>query len=52
MQTFLLLFQAVTELLRLVPATALVLTKDSNGRMMSEEEIPIALVQAGDTLKV
>ena len=44
--------QAVTELLRLAPSTAVLLTKDEHGRTVSEEEVPTALVQRGDLLKV
>ncbi|KAK9826100.1 hypothetical protein WJX81_003066 [Elliptochloris bilobata] len=44
--------QAVTELLKLAPATAVLLTLDADGRVTSEEEVPAALVQRGDHLKV
>lgn len=43
--------QAVQELLRLAPPTALLLTTDSDGRVMGEEEVPVALVQRRDLLK-
>lgn len=43
--------QAIQELLRLAPPAALLLTTDEEGRVLSEEEIPIALVQRGDLLK-
>lgn len=44
--------QAVQKLLRLAPATALLLTVDGDGRVTAEEEVPVALVQRGDLLKV
>jgi hypothetical protein len=44
--------QAVQQLLRLAPATAVLLTLDADGHVVEEEEIPIALVQRGDLLKV
>lgn len=40
------------QLLRLAPATAVLLTVDEVGRVVQEEEVPIALVQRGDLLKV
>lgn len=40
------------QLLRLAPATALLLTTDPDGHVTAEEEVPIALVQRGDLLKV
>ena len=43
--------QAIQELLRLAPPTALLLTTNEEGRILSEEEVPIALVQHGDLLK-
>lgn len=44
--------QAVTELLKLAPSTAVLLTRDQNGHTTAEEEVPMALVQQGDLLKV
>ena len=44
--------QAVTELLKLAPSTAVLLTRDKNGITTAEEEVPVALVQQGDLLKV
>ena len=44
--------QAVQALLRLAPATALLLTTDEDGRVTAEEDVPVALVQRGDLLKV
>ncbi|KAK9904210.1 hypothetical protein WJX75_006837 [Coccomyxa subellipsoidea] len=44
--------QAVTELLKLAPSTATLVTCDDSGRVMSEEEVPTALIQRGDLLKV
>ena len=44
--------QAVTELLKLAPSTAVLLTRDENGHTTAEEEVPVALVQQGDLLKV
>lgn len=43
--------EAVTELLKLVPHTTLLLIKDAKGRTVLEEEVPVALVQHGDLLK-
>ena len=40
------------QLLRLAPATALLLTTDPDGHVNAEEEVPISLVQRGDLLKV
>lgn len=42
----------MTELLKLAPATAVLLTMDADGRITAEEEVPVALVQRGDHLKV
>ena len=42
----------MTELLKLAPATAVLLTIDAGGRVVAEEEVPAALVQRGDHLKV
>ena len=42
----------MTELLKLAPATAVLLTLDAGGRVTAEEEVPVALVQRGDHLKV
>lgn len=44
--------QAVTELLKLAPSTAVLLTRDENGHTTGEQEVPAALVQQGDLLKV
>ena len=44
--------QAVTELLRLAPSTAVLLTRDEAGRTLAEQEVPLALVQRADLLKV
>lgn len=44
--------QAVTELLKLAPSTATLVTRDDSGRVISEEEVPTALIQRGDLLKV
>lgn len=44
--------QAVQQLLRLAPATAVLLTLDDEGHVVEEEEVPVALVQRGDLLKV
>ncbi len=44
--------QAVTELLKLTPAAAMLVTLDALGRVVTEEEVPAALVQRGDHLKV
>jgi hypothetical protein len=46
------LAQAVTELLKLAPATAVLLTLDADGRPLAEQEVPAALVQRGDHLRV
>lgn len=40
------------QLLRLAPATAVLLTLDETGHVVEEEEVPVALVQRGDLLKV
>lgn len=40
------------QLLKLAPATAVIVTTDEEGRCISEEEVSIALVQRGDILKV
>ncbi|EIE22528.1 copper-translocating P-t [Coccomyxa subellipsoidea C-169] len=44
--------QAVTELLKLAPSTATLVTRNSSGQVVSEEEVPTALIQRGDLLKV
>jgi Cu+-exporting ATPase len=44
--------QAVTELLKLAPSTAVLLTRDAGGRTLREEEVAAALIQRGDLLKV
>ncbi|CAL5220469.1 g2492 [Coccomyxa viridis] len=43
--------QAVTELLKLAPSTAMLLTRDESGHTTAEEEVPVDLVQQGDFLK-
>lgn len=42
----------MTELLKLAPATATLVTKDGSGHIISEEEVSTALIQRGDLLKV
>ena len=44
--------QAIQQLTKLAPATALLLKLDANGAVADEQEVPIALVQRGDRLKV
>ena len=44
--------QAITALLRLAPSTAILQTRDKDGGVVSEEEVPSALIQRGDLLKV
>lgn len=44
--------QAITELMNLTPPSAVLVTRDSRGRTLSEEEVPTALIQCGDLLKV
>ena len=44
--------QAVTKLLRLAPSTAILVTQNDQGLIVSEEEVPNALIQRGDLLKV
>ena len=44
--------QAITALLRLAPSTALLQVRDEQGHTLSEEEVPSALIQRGDLLKV
>ena len=44
--------EALTALARLSPATALVLTLDAGGQVAAEQEVPTALLQRGDLLKV
>ena len=44
--------QAVTELLKLAPPTAVLLTRNEAGVTVSEEEVAVELVQRGDLLKV
>ncbi len=44
--------QAVTELLKLAPSTATLVTRNSSGQVVSEEEVPTALIQRNDLLKV
>lgn len=46
------LLQAVTELLKLAPSTATLVTRDDSGRVVTEEEVPTVLIQRGDLLKV
>uniref|UniRef100_A0A0D9WT07 HMA domain-containing protein n=1 Tax=Leersia perrieri TaxID=77586 RepID=A0A0D9WT07_9ORYZ len=43
---------AIKKLVELVPATALLLLKDKEGKYVEEREIDALLVQPGDTLKV
>ena len=42
----------MTELLKLAPPTAVLLTRNEAGETVSEEEVPVELVQRGDLLKV
>ena len=44
--------QAITKLLRLAPLSAVLLTQDAEGHTISEEEVPSALIQRNDLLKV
>ncbi len=44
--------QAIQQLTKLAPATALLLKLDDAGAVVDEQEVPIALVQRGDRLKV
>lgn len=44
--------EAISRLLQLAPDTAVLLTVDSDGKPLTEEEIDSALVQRGDILKV
>ena len=44
--------QAISALLRLAPSTATLQARDAHGAVLSEEDIPVALVQKGDLLKV
>ena len=44
--------QAIQQLTKLAPATALLLKLDAGGAVADEQEVPIALVQRGDRLKV
>ena len=41
----------MTELLRLAPSTAVLITRDESGHTVAEEEVPTALIQRGDLLK-
>ena len=43
---------AITQLLTLTPATAVLLTLDKMGEVTSEEEVPTALIHKGDHIKV
>ncbi|KAK9809274.1 hypothetical protein WJX73_000048 [Symbiochloris irregularis] len=43
---------AITRLLTLTPATAILVTLDKMGEAVSEEEVPTALVHRGDYIKV
>ncbi|KAI7843072.1 hypothetical protein COHA_003243 [Chlorella ohadii] len=43
---------AISELLRLAPATAILCDTDEEGRVVGEHEVPAALLQRGDVLKV
>lgn len=44
--------QAITKLLHLAPSSAILLTQDEDGAITSEEEVPSALIQRDDLLKV
>ena len=44
--------QAITALLKLAPSTATLQVRDAQGHVVSEEEVPSALIQRGDLLKV
>ena len=44
--------QAIQQLTKLAPGTALLLTRNEEGVVTDEQEVPIALVQRGDVLKV
>ncbi|KAK9841413.1 hypothetical protein WJX74_005280 [Apatococcus lobatus] len=44
--------EAITRLLTLTPATALLLKPDKSGKLSEEVEVPTALVHRGDILKV
>ncbi|KAJ4747836.1 Copper-transporting ATPase [Rhynchospora pubera] len=44
--------EAIKKLVELVPATALLVVKDSEGKHIMEREIDALLIQPGDTLKV
>ena len=44
--------EAITRLLTLTPATALLLKPDKAGKLTEEVEVPTALVHRGDVLKV
>ena len=44
--------QAIQQLTKLAPATALLLKLDASGAVAEEQEVAIALVQRGDRLKV
>ncbi|PIA37702.1 hypothetical protein AQUCO_03000329v1 [Aquilegia coerulea] len=44
--------EAIKKLVELSPATALLLVKDSGGKLIEEREIDALLIQPGDTLKV
>ena len=44
--------QAISALLRLAPSTATLQVRDADGHVLTEEEVPSALVQRGDLLKV
>ena len=43
---------AITRLLQLTPPTAILLTLDDKGNVVSEQELPTSLVHRGDLLKV
>ena len=43
---------AIAALMGLAPPTAVLLGVDSDGKVLSEEDIPTSLVQRGDILKV
>lgn len=44
--------QAITKLLHLTPSSAILLMQDETGATVSEEEVPSALIQRDDLLKV
>lgn len=44
--------QAVTKLLKLTPASAILVSEDDGGNVVSESEVPAALLQCDDLVKV